>query len=314
MKHDKYCRDYENVVISNGFSFLHKKPTRKCITAETYLDHVVVNFDKKFSFCEVLNDVISDHLPILSKFGNRKTLKQYFTYRDYSALLQKNISSDIEENLRISEYDVIDNLNDSFNSFSEDLVNVFNVKFPIKRKILKQKKQWVDNSVKKLIAKKNEACRKWIQSAKIEHKIVFKKLRNKIKSCIRTKRTFFYNMKFQSSIGDNKKVYGIINEICSNTRTSTPIILHVDDKQIENAFQKAEHFNNFFSNIGHKLAAKIPAQDLNLSQVKNLGNSMYFYEVTEFEVFNLIANLATKKSSGFDGISNFFFHIFQIPL
>ena len=121
-------------------------------------------------------------------------------------------------------------------------------------------------------------------------------------------------MKFQSSIGDNKKVYGIINEICSNTRTSTPIILHVDDKQIENAFQKAEHFNNFFSNIGHKLAAKIPAQDLNLSQVKNLGNSMYFYEVTEFEVFNLIANLATKKSSGFDGISNFFFHIFQIPL
>ena len=249
------------------------------------------------------------------KFGNRKTLKQYITYRDYSALLQKNISSDIEENLRISEYDVIDNLNDSFNSFSEDLVNVFNIKFPIKRKILKQKKQWVDNSVKKLIAKKNKACRKWIQSAKIEHKIVFKKLRNKLKSCIRTKRKFFYNMKFQSSIGDNKKVYGIINEICSNKRTSTPIILHVDDKQIENAFQKAEQFNNFFSNIGHKLASKIPAQDLNLSHVKNLGNSMYFYEVTEFEVFNLIANLANKKSSGFDGISNFFFkNIFQIPL
>ena len=61
LKHDKYCRGYENVVISNGFSFLHKKPTRKCLAAETCLDHVVVNFDKKSSYCEVLNDVISDH-------------------------------------------------------------------------------------------------------------------------------------------------------------------------------------------------------------------------------------------------------------
>ena len=61
--------------------------------------------------------------------------------------------------------------------------------------------------------------------------------------------------------------------------------------------------NEFFTNIGKKLAESIPLTD----SVPNLDInefSMYLYPVTVDEVKQIVSNLKPKKSSGYDGISN----------
>ena len=69
----------------------------------------------------------------------------------------------------------------------------------------------------------------------------------------------------------------------------------------------AEEFNNYFVEIGSKLASNIPDSDKQFHEFLENRNTqtLFFTPVTEEEVKDIINNLPAKKSSGFDGITNF---------
>ena len=74
-----------------------------------------------------------------------------------------------------------------------------------------------------------------------------------------------------------------------------------DDKKI------ADHFNNYFTNIGHNLAEKIPPSNRSFVDFLDdrISDSIFFNPVIEIEVLDLVGKLASKKSAGHDGLSNF---------
>ena len=66
-------------------------------------------------------------------------------------------------------------------------------------------------------------------------------------------------------------------------------------------------FNEYFVNIGPNLASNIPDSGTNFRNFLKDQNpqSLFFAPVVEEEVKDIINNLNAKKSSGYDGITNF---------
>ena len=64
----------------------------------------------------------------------------------------------------------------------------------------------------------------------------------------------------------------------------------------------SSHFNNVFSEVGQKLAAKIPNNNYTEKIIEN-PNSMFLAPTCSHEVYKSILNLKEKKSVGIDHIS-----------
>ena len=68
----------------------------------------------------------------------------------------------------------------------------------------------------------------------------------------------------------------------------------------------ANNFNEFFTNIGTKLANKISSPDSNYVspiQPKNQQNSIFLNPTNPDEIVKITKNLKTSNSSGIDNIS-----------
>ena len=70
----------------------------------------------------------------------------------------------------------------------------------------------------------------------------------------------------------------------------------------------ASHFNDYFTNIGPKLANSIGQPKNNYDFTKSLpqplNNSIFLTPITQEEVSDIISNLNINKSPGIDGYSN----------
>ena len=80
-----------------------------------------------------------------------------------------------------------------------------------------------------------------------------------------------------------------------------------DGIKIDDPKEMAEVFNNYFVNIGPNLAHNIPDSNKDFHSYLTNRNpqSLFFTPVTEDEVKQVVNNLKTKRSSGYDDITNF---------
>ena len=89
------------------------------------------------------------------------------------------------------------------------------------------------------------------------------------------------------------------------SRTLFPKPLVVNDLQIFDKKAIAENFNNFFSEIGPKLATKIPHSSISFQRFLH-GDYPSLEEklITDVELNKTLQILKTRKSSGYDDISS----------
>ena len=64
----------------------------------------------------------------------------------------------------------------------------------------------------------------------------------------------------------------------------------------------ANHFNNYFNNIGNGLTNKIPHVEINYKNIKPTVSSLYMSETNSYEILKIINNLKVT-SGGFDKIN-----------
>ena len=107
-----------------------------------------------------------------------------------------------------------------------------------------------------------------------------------------------------------KKTWATINETLNRNRKSNdfPLEFIINNESITDTKDIANHFNNFFSNIGTNLSFSIKLEDRNAAFTDYLHNPtdhrFTFSQINEREVLSIINKLKNKTSSGKDGISN----------
>ena len=101
--------------------------------------------------------------------------------------------------------------------------------------------------------------------------------------------------------------WGVIREVINRThKDNLPDYILVDDKKVTNKASITNYFNEYFSQIGSLMAARIPSDTDNdfLNYLKKPINTTFKFQlIDETCIKNIIEQLHTKSSSGYDEIS-----------
>ena len=106
---------------------------------------------------------------------------------------------------------------------------------------------------------------------------------------------------------DMKKTWSTINDLIKNKTISSvyPEFFMLDNTKLSDKKDIANKFNEYFINIGPDLAEKI---EVNAKQFEEyltepIFSRLQFTDVNDTEIQNIIQNLPSKTSCGFDNLS-----------
>ena len=176
---------------------------------------------------------------------------------------------------------------------------------PLKERRVKEKGElWITNAILELIYDKDIAWKRARKSNNPDH-IEAKRLRNYTLSVIRQAKANFVQQEIVEEANSAKKNWEKINYIMPNSTKSKCLNL-VDQitKQPISDGETADFINDFFADIGPKLAEKIDMNDpINRPNMtyKSLMNEMH---ATEVEVLNAVKEIDIYKSSSIDNLSS----------
>ena len=266
---DRPTHDYLDFIYSYCIIPSILKPTRITETSATIIDNILTNCDNELATAILVTD-ITDHFPTIlinrtkcvSSKKKSDNEKRFVYKRNYT---DDNISHFKQKLSQLNWDDVLhgSDANCDYNNFINKFKELHDQCIPL-RKCNVNKRQvpqspWITKGMLKSIQNKNKLYKEYLQCPNDNRAIKFNTYRNKLNNLIRkSKREYFYS-KFRNSRNNIKETWKTINSIIGRvTKVSTQSNFKTDDaenitepKNISNAF------NNFFVDIGPKLASKI---------------------------------------------------------
>ena len=215
--------------------------------------------------------------------------------------LNKNMTSDPNENYDILKYAIQENI--------EKQLPLKNVKFH-KHKI--KNNPWVTFGIIRSIKTRDKIYKQLKTISPDGDEYVRLKLKlitfNRIlKKTIREAKISYYNNLFLKCKSDSKKTWNIINSVLRSTKNKKNIskIFVIDNMEISNEQEIAEHFNQFFSSIGHKQASTLQNSTHHFSYyLKSATDTCFnFSHVSPENVKTIINKFKPKSSAGDDNLS-----------
>ena len=308
-------QEFVDCLFSHMFVPLINRPTRITAHSATLIDNIFTNhFTPRFLKGIVISD-ISDHLPVFAyvsddslthdhkRIGNRPM-------RNFSAANLNNFKT------RLSQVNwtalLNDNEpNDSYNIFLSEYSRLYNLCFPLKSLKVKNCKRlnspWITKSLLISVRKKNKLYRQLLRSPTPTRELQYKSYRNKLNHLTRIAKRHYYDQRFASAKNDLKETWKLINEVINKRKCkpSFPPSFRSDGSIITDPAEIANGFCNYFTNVGPKLAAKIPPVNTSFQSFLNdQTNEFLTLKPTTVEELNgICTSMKSGKAPGYDDIS-----------
>ena len=258
---------------------LINRPTRISQSSATLIDNIFTNnidtIDKDRQ--GILVTDITDHFPVFYINSCHKQIRsnelhicrRNFCYDNKLAFQRAITETDWSE-----MYLQCDNVQCAFSLFHSKFVDLFERHFP-KRKIkltYNNRKPWLTTALKQSIRTKNRLYKRYKCIKSTYNECWYKSYRNKLTSLLKNAEKSYYAELLESNKSNLKKTWSILKNIVNKSRVNkmqekfkiTDNTITTDKSAI------VEHFNDFFVNIGHNLAKRIP--DVGIFPKKYLGD------------------------------------------
>ncbi len=317
LKHSEHgpTGDYLNMIFSNSFFPTITRPTRipkNSFKAPTLIDHIYTNSLNPNVESGICLFDISDHLPVFTAIPFSKTYKRAkyqkrcfsnFNVNQFKNDLSKKLDTFIEKNANNEDPNFM------YNSFSKIFRTELDHHAPLRtitnRELKRSLKPWITNAMYKSIRRKQKMYKTHYLSG-IPQKIEFyKKYSNTVNRVNFVAKKKFYEEKFESLKNDIKGTWKLINKIITTrSNRSSSFTLKINNNLIQDPKIIANHFGEFYQNVGPSLAKNIPETASNYKDflsdpiTKNFNLDL----TNETEVYETIMSLKKKKSMGFDQI------------
>ena len=209
------------------------------------------------------------------------------------------------------------NPNVNYNQLHELLLNIKNKHMTVKK--VKYKKQthknskWITIGIIKSIRYRDKLYRKMKQTTidSLSYETIKSNLTAYniiLKRNIRLAKKQYYYKSFTNNCSNVKNTWSLIKAILNNTKTkdNSSYTFKVGDQIITDNKKIADIFNDYFTNIGPKLASEINTP-VGKSYKDYLGaetnHRFQFSNINEATVLTTISSLNSKNSCGYDGLS-----------
>ncbi len=121
----------------------------------------------------------------------------------------------------------------------------------------KDRHPWLTKGILKSINQKNKLYKCYLKNPNNRNKKKYSLFRNKLTHLIRIRKRDHYTERFQSTKGDSKKTWKILNEVLGREHKGT--VLPDTVRKDSNDLQKlTNHFNDHYVSLDENLASKIP--------------------------------------------------------
>ena len=293
------------------------------------MDNIFVNVDHLQTESGIILSDISDHCPVyckiqslfnLAKSPPSSKIVRKFTTSKIDKLKGKLGSIDWAEVLAHIDVNV------SYNNFIHVLKIALDECIPLERCKFSSyrhepRNPWVSKSLLRSINRKNNLYYKFRANPKPKLREKYVKYKNTLTKIMRLEKQRYYCSQFEKKKSNIKETWGVINKAL-NKKSGKKSIKQIreDNKTINDEESIANHFNDYFSNIGPNLAKKIPVVGKPFhSFLKNKNqNSIFFSPTNSSEILKLVKNFKEKRRVGHDEVSNFLLiniiHEIVVPL
>ena len=225
---------------SNLFLVSPREVTRTFKNAESCLDHIYSDLPVAEKI--VYQSSITDHYMVWTEF--EKHLQPIMStptwYRNFKPLMRPQTLSSFQNGISI-QLENIDWNNSSIDqclaSLNEIILDETDVYAPYKRVLVGKKNNWIDNTVKRSINKRDKMHKMMCDlpdDPEVKHAFTIQQ--NKTKSLIRNKKRQHIQSKFDQSIGDPKDFHRNLNEVFGKGKE--PILPTFDDGKTLDDFNK----------------------------------------------------------------------------
>ena len=310
--------DFLDLIYSHHIIPSVTKPTRITETSATIIDNILTNSNDELIRTNILVTDITDHFPTVL-YQNLNSLKQrtnqekkYTFKRNHTeaniARFKKSLSS-------VNWKDVLgrENVEVDYGNFIKKFNDLYDEHIPLKRTSTNRRKNpispWITKGLLKSINTKNKLYRQYIQCSSEDNKIKFKTFRNKLNNLIRKCKREYYHKKFDSVKNDIKQTWKTINDVIGkgNTKKQQTTFKNDEGNRVSDPECISSCFNNFFVNIGPKLALDINHAGKDYFEyLKDPAQRCLFMKpIVAEEIIKIVKTFNPNKSPGHDGFGNF---------
>ena len=168
---------------------------------------------------------------------------------------------------------------------------------------------YVPHEIHNILEKRAQVDIVYLDFAKAFDKVSHDKLaRNKCNDILEEAKIDYYHRLFAVNKGNSKEIWNTINELMSRSSKSRNISsLLINKKVVTNNNEIAECLNQYFAEIGSKLANNAPQSTNGKAfhqyvQTAATGTMFILRPTTSDEVIKLISSISDKKATGLDPI------------
>ena len=311
---------HEYLELIYSFSLLPTiyKPTRITETTATLIDNILTNNEQIVQSTIVVSD-ITDHIPTILSINLNFVNSNVTDYSKKASYKRNHCNTNIDKlKQRLSKvkwHELLDNINvnDDYDKFIATFNTLYDECIPMKKCKTNRKKDpmspWITKGLLKSINKKNTLYKQYLKSPTNGNLQKFKTYKNKLTVLIRKSKRMHFFTKFEKTKNNMKQTWQAINDIIGNGRKQPSQCKFKDESNniITNSHDISDKFNDFFVNVGPKLASSIQNTGKNyfdyLHDMKS--NSMFMKPIVELEIMKIVDQLKPNNSAGHDKISNF---------
>ena len=321
LKYDccNFANQFFNQLSSSGYKPLITKPTRITKSTATLIDNIFTNnLNRTEHLNGILFNDISDHLPIftitehdLQNDGTKTETNENSTRK----ITHKSLES-FSSKLQSCNWQSVLSKNDpteSYTAFYKEFFQLYNKTFPINNCKSKNSKrsnnQWISQGLKKSSKRKEALYKNFIKKPTQINERDYKRYRNKLNHLIRIAKKNYYSKRFSQAQNDIKSTWNTINELLGKKKSSNALpksFLNDNNDEVSDPKLIANHFNDFFINVGPNLAKKFKQETDDFCKFLkgSYNDSMFLYNTNREEIIKEIDKMACKSSCGVDEISS----------
>lgn len=305
-------------MFSSGLYPLITRPTRVTSTTASIIDNIFCSELCRNKMCGIVLSDATDHMPIFVLCDNSTyaVINDDPTYK-YNRTLDEDSLNKFKHDLNYANWDTVMNESNpdlAFSRFMQILNNTYNDACPVKTttysgETKKNDKPWLSRGLKNACIKKNNMYLAFLKNRTELTEIRYKNYKNKLTKLLRLEKKKYYRKKLDDCKTNIRATWKTLNSIIGKRKSDTTYLnkFHVGDNIVvlENK-EIANHFNNFFVDIGTKLSNLIepcPGTKPTDFVKRTVSQSMYMSPVTEQEVLEIVSGCKSKTSYGHDEIS-----------
>ena len=291
-------------------SQLIDKPTRITKYSSTLLDVCIVSSPEKIIHSGIIPVGFSDHSLIYSvrkinMLPKTKGIRE-IEIRNFKNFDSKNFLEDLDRQHWVqveSEREV----NAMWTTWRNLFLGVLDKHAPLRSKRVKNNPNlpWISKEIKKKMRERDRLKLVAIKNSKEQDWKLYKCSRNEVNIALRKAKANYYATQIENQNQNPKHAWKIVNDILGRKQKDSHITeIKFNNSSITSADEIANHFNDYFTNIGLALAEGIDNNErVNFNDFVNKSNgNFHFKYTTEAKVYKLLCSLSVSKSTGIDNI------------